>query len=396
MNIAYITTKPPSLKSGSEVRNYHLLNALLQESKVTKVTLLYVNYDASAADISLQNVKLNPKVFSLPKRSTFKAVRAYIGGTAPYVEHLVDNPFVDELVSVLRKVDAVVISELDGYLIAKLALAVLKIKPKIILDCHNVDHLRFQSDILLSSFPKNIIGCWLFPKMKRDETEALNMADIILCCSEKDRSSFSIFVPVEKIVVVPNGAEISTKFHSTKKSVNDNSVLFMGLLSYMPNEDGIKYYLEDIHPIVEQQVPNIKCIVVGKNPPQWLKDLSEKNPRIKVKGFVKDTKEYLEAATVCICPLRFGSGTRLKILEYMGARKAVVSTSIGAEGISVSNGKDILIEDTPTSFAHAIVSLIKNPHLAKRIGDASHLLISEQYDWRNIGKQFAMIVTGQR
>jgi len=158
----------------------------------------------------------------------------------------------------------------------------------------------------------------------------------------------------------------------------------MGKLSYKPNTFGIFNYLTEVHPIVKRHIPQVKLYIAGIGCPSWLKKELLKDNSVVLLGFVEDVRPYIKGADVCIAPLQAGSGTRLKILEYMASSKPVVSTSIGSEGINVTNNKNILIEDNWEDFAHKVVEVLKNKQLSQYIGDNARDLVEVEYDWKII------------
>lgn len=393
MKITYITTKAASLKSGSEVRNYHLLKSLLSSPKVSEVSLIYIHYDAHVADIEVKSSKLNTFVFQLPKRNVFKSIAAYAWGEAPYISHLIHHPFIDEVIEILSGSDELVISELDGYFVAKKAIQRSSFNNPIIFDCHNVDHMRFSSEISLGSSMKQALGKRLIENIKKHEIEALNTSTKVLACSKIDEAIFANFVPKEKIKVIPNGASLSK---ANVAEIKSHNILFMGLLSYQPNSDGLAYYLNEVHPKILKECPDAVVNILGRNPPDWLVQKSSTDSSIKVLGFVENLSEVFDQSFVCICPLRYGSGTRLKVLEYMAAGKPVVSTTIGAEGIDITDKKNILIADRPDDFARSVLNLMADDEVAFKIGSEARKLIQQHYDWEKIGDQFVKIVSDSK
>jgi len=390
MIVTIITTKPARLESGTEVRNYYLFKALVEAKVVAKLNLVYINTNASASHMQLHHAKLNLHVFSLPSRTFTESFGAYVHNQIPYIEHLKNHVYHQELQKLAEQSDVVFCSELDGYLADSQALNQLTKKPKIILDCHNVDYLRFKSEIESGNSLKKILGKRLLSQFKSLEIDATQQANQILCCSSVDKRYFTQFKNPTQISVVPNGVSISRpKKTSLKKPA---TLLFMGLLSYLPNEDALKFYISEIHPTVKQKFPEIKCVILGKGAPKWLLRAAQLDSSIEVKGFVKSIDSYLDHATICICPLRFGSGTRLKILEYMAAGKAVVSTSIGCEGIDVQSGQHVLIADSATDFAQAIEKLLTQPQLVNKLGTQARTLVSRNYDWHLIGQNLITIL----
>jgi glycosyltransferase involved in cell wall biosynthesis len=159
-------------------------------------------------------------------------------------------------------------------------------------------------------------------------------------------------------------------------------MLFTGLMAYAPNHDACLWFCRDILPLVQRQIPDAHLTVMGRYPKPEVEALASK--QVTVTGGVEDATPFFQRAAVCVVPLRLGSGTRLKILEAFAKGKAVVSTTLGAEGLEAVDGQHLLIADDPASFAAAVVRLLKDADLRQRMGQAARALVEQRYDWRQI------------
>ena len=236
----------------------------------------------------------------------------------------------------------------------------------------------------LSQFPnfdfKNKIYNKLASKRdKRLEVKSLKKAFHILACSNRDKQVMINEVPEAegKISVIPNCVTIDEYNDYLKLEHVENSfkVLFVGLLSYQPNIDAVNNICNIIAPNCDETV---EFIIAGNNPPI----LKNKPKNVKFLGYVTDLKKCISEADICIAPLKYGSGTRFKILEYMAMEKPVISTSKGAEGISYTNNKNIIIEDNIINFAPVIVDLLKDEKRKNQLGKEARRLIKSKYDWQ--------------
>jgi len=162
-------------------------------------------------------------------------------------------------------------------------------------------------------------------------------------------------------------------------------------MDWLPNEDAIRYFTEEIMPRIKQQVPEVTLTVVGRDPYPSLVELSKQDPSIVVTGRVNDVRPFIEDSSVYIVPLRIGGGTRLKIFEAMAMEKPIVSTSVGAEGLPVIDGKEILLADTPEAFANAVVRLLRDQTLADDIGKRAASTVRQKFGWENVADNFAAI-----
>jgi glycosyltransferase involved in cell wall biosynthesis len=196
---------------------------------------------------------------------------------------------------------------------------------------------------------------------------------------------------VEQVYDIPTG--VDTEYFRPGGVIKPQpaNLVFTGSMDWLPNEDAIRYFTEQIMPRIKQAVPNVTLTVVGRNPYPGLVELSKRDPSVVVTGRVEDVRPFMEEAAVYIVPLRIGGGTRLKIYEAMAMEKAIVSTSIGAEGLPVEDGKEILLADTPESFAEAVVSLIRQESLATALGKQAAAKVRDQFGWDTVAESFASI-----
>lgn len=209
-------------------------------------------------------------------------------------------------------------------------------------------------------------------KQKCYEQRALRRYDTVLVASGHDRRRYGR----DHVRVLPNTVSVPP---AVANDENDNDLIFFGLMSYDPNSDGILYFLREIWPLVKAQRPQARLWVVGAKPPAAVSAYGD-NESVMVPGFVADLQALLVRCAVTIAPLRIGGGTRIKILDAMAAGKAVVSTSIGYEGLDAIPGIHLLAADTPATFAEACVQLMADRAQRQRLGSAARALVVRHYD----------------
>ena len=216
-------------------------------------------------------------------------------------------------------------------------------------------------------------------KLRREERAAWRQFDGITLTSARDELLLRRDASRKLTAVIPNGVDTSF-FSPSGIAVEPGTILFFGAINYYPNTEGLLYFLDDIFPRVKRQRPRRAVLVVGQLPPPSI--LERASDDIVVTGLVDDVRPYLERAAVAIAPLRIGGGTRLKIVEAMSMGKAIVATSLGAEGLHVKDGVDILLGDTAEDFARHVVRVLDDPLLAQRLGEAARHSAEAQYSWR--------------
>lgn len=227
-------------------------------------------------------------------------------------------------------------------------------------------------------------------KMKKYEQEMCHKFSKIIAMSEIDKERLLELNENLDVYVVPNG--VDTRYISPKIDQEDaGSLLFIGWMKHYPNRDAMIFFLKQVFPLIITKIPSIKVYIVGQHAPQEILNLAESNPNIICTGYVEDVREYLHKCTVYICPLRIGGGTRLKILEAMAAGIPIVSTTIGAEGLSVVHGENILLSDSPEMFSKETINLLNNPKLRSKLVKNARNFVEENYDWEMIAqKQMAI------
>jgi glycosyltransferase involved in cell wall biosynthesis len=163
-------------------------------------------------------------------------------------------------------------------------------------------------------------------------------------------------------------------------------------MDWLPNVDGVLYFVREILPLIRQVRPETTLAIVGRTPPPKIAQLAAADPGIRVTGTVPDIRPYLWNSAVAIVPLRIGGGTRLKIYEAMAAQIPVVSTTIGAEGLSVNPPHDIRIGDTPQHFANQCLELLTTPELRTRLSRAAWEMVNANYSWEQVARAFEKIM----
>ena len=226
-------------------------------------------------------------------------------------------------------------------------------------------------------------------RMLRFEKQAVSRFDRVLAVSEADGTTFERLYPGAlraPVHVIPTGVD-TNYFRPAGETPRRAHMVFTGSMDWLPNEDGMLYFVRDILPRIRQAEPGATLSIIGRSPTPAVRRLAEEKG-VEVTGRVDDVRPHVAAGSVYIVPLRIGGGTRLKIFEAMGMAKAVVSTTVGAEGLPVSHGTDILIADDPSAFADAAIRLIRDQGERERIEQAARRLVVERYDWSAVAQDF--------
>lgn len=251
-------------------------------------------------------------------------------------------------------------------------------KAAIILRAHNVEHLIWKrTEDSTSNFLKKYYLSVLVKRLKAFEQERFSLVDGIAAISEQDAKFIKELgyagpitdIPVATNIIDSRRSDITPEFPG---------IFHLGSMNWIPNIEGIKWFIEKVWPLVIAKHRIAKLYLAGRAMPQWLFNL--KSESIVVMGEVPDSAAFMQSKCIMVVPLLSGSGMRVKIIEGMAHGKTIVSTSIGAEGIDVLNEKNIMIADTPEAFAAAIGKCISDKALCAQIGENARSLIAEKYN----------------
>lgn len=219
-------------------------------------------------------------------------------------------------------------------------------------------------------------------RMRLFEEHLWQQADINIAVSAHDATAVQR-VTKKPCPVIPNGVDLETYPQTVARNDRQN-LIFIGSLVYQQNADTVKYFLAEIYPLVKQRYPAVKLTLVSGYQPAWLKNYLTDSSITFIQDRETPAVEFFKKAAVLIAPMRVASGTNIKILEAMATGLPVVTTTIGAEGLAVKNGREVIIADQPEAFALAVAELLKDPKRRQALGLAGQTLVKKLYDWSKI------------
>ncbi len=206
--------------------------------------------------------------------------------------------------------------------------------------------------------------------------------DLCVCVSTQDQQELASLCPGTAVELSPNGVD-PDYFKPSDAEEDETRLVFIGSMDWQPNEDAVLYFCNRILPQIQVEIPEIKLYIVGSNPTDRVLKLRDMQG-VTVTGLVEDVRPYIASAAVFVVPLRIGGGTRLKILQALAMKKAVVSTSIGCEGLDIERNKHLLVADEPQQFATGTVQLMQDRSMRRRLGETGRMLVQERYDWNAV------------
>ena len=262
--------------------------------------------------------------------------------------------------------------------------------PRKILFEHNVEAQVFQRHAATDrGVTRRLYMRLQWHKMRRFEAEAGRQFDAVIAVSQQDRETFEREYGWQHVEVIDTAVDLDY-FRPNGKREEPDRVVFVGSMDWLPNQGGVQHFVESVWPKIHKKRPRSTFQIVGRNPPSTVTRLAE-TPGVEILGTVPDIRPYLAEAAVVVVPLLVGGGTRLKIFEAMAMKKAVVSTSLGAEGLDIQSGEHVMLADTPDEFADAVTGLLEDSELRMRLGADARRLVVDNYSSETVARQFDQI-----
>jgi glycosyltransferase involved in cell wall biosynthesis len=396
MRVLVITTKSPyPLIEGRALRSYNLIKLAAQQHEVHLLSYLQTRQDADGLE---------------HMRSLCKVVRGVPLYTHRRTLHIVRDAALElfrrEPLQVVKYDTAAMRREIKAHLalhrydvvhldmLHLWALADLFNGLPVLLMSHNVEAQILERRADNETRP--LVRAYLRyqqRKLQRFEARACREARRVVAVSDADARTLSNWSGRTDVVMLPNGvdtdyfAQAGHTGGSAPADGHEADLVYVGGLTWFPNEDAVQYFVKDVLPLVAARVPAVRLTVVGMCPDSAAVRALASHPRVRLLGLVDDIRPHVLTAAVYVVPLRVGGGTRLKILDALSMAKAVVSTSIGCEGIDVTDGRDIVVADGAQDFAARVLELLQDRSAAARLGAAGRQLVRERYDWRVLGQR---------
>lgn len=378
---------------GGRIRSYEMLRQLRRAHDVTYLSLTFPN---DAADAAERATEYCGQLITVPHRLRSKSGAGFYGELLANPASPLPLALARYQSTAMRRAIAKACRQSDYDLIVCDFLTP-SVNLSFHFDCptllfqHNVEAMIWQRHAQQEANPlKRIYLREQWRKMRRYEQQACRRFDAVVAVSREDAEHFRRQYGVAEVYDVPTGVDVEY-FQPHAVPVVPNSLVFVGSMDWLPNEDGVAYFAERILPRVAAELPDVTLKIVGRNPTQRVRALERKQTNITVTGRVDDVRPHLAEAAACIVPLRIGGGTRLKIYEAMAMRKAVVSTAVGAEGLLVRDGAELLLADAPEAFARAVVRLLRDDALRRQLGENARAAVCERFGWEAATAAFARI-----
>lgn len=384
---------PFPLKDGESIAVTHLSKALKEHG--CQITLLAMNTSKHFFDTNLLPEYFNhyQAIHTVEVDNSIKpwaAFRNLFSSDSYHIERFISKEFEAKLIQILQKETFDVVQLETLYLAPYIDTIRQYSKASIAMRAHNVEHEIWERVTKHTSFgPKKWYLSHLTKKLKKYELNKINDFDLLIPITSKDLHTFKKFGFKNKAVVTPIGLDTRDYHPNNRSYKRDISLSFIGSLDWMPNLEGMKWFLDNIWGELSARYPNLKLHIAGRNTPTWLKNLKRKN--LIVHGEVNDAHKFINRHSVMIVPLHAGSGMRAKILEGMALGKVVVSTTLGLEGIDAKHQKEVLVADTVQEFIDCIDFCYQSNGSLGKIGQNALALAQSKYDNLETAKQLIKI-----
>lgn len=299
-----------------------------------------------------------------------------------HVERFISETFAGKIVETLEQETYDIVQLEMLYMTPYINVIRKHSKARIILRSHNIEHLIWQrvTGNTENAVKKSYLA-GLTRKLKNYEINSISQYDGIVTISKQDAKFYKKNNPAVPVEDISFGVDM-TKYAVSSEPYEYPSLFHLGSMNWMPNEEGIKWFIETTWPLIAHKYSDLKFYLAGRMMPEWIEELKKEN--VEVIGEVNDAQEFINSKAIMIVPLFSGSGIRIKIIEGMALSKAIISTEIGAEGINYTYGKDILIANTPEEFLKAIDKFVSDQKYCEKIGINARKLIENDYDLSKI------------
>ncbi len=395
MKILQLCNKPPFPPvDGGCVAMNALTSGLLANGNTVKVLAI------STQKHPLQNDKIPAEylkntgietVFIDTSLKVSAAIKNLFSSGSYNVQRFISKEFEQKIIETLRaeNYDCVLFESL--FVAPYLEVVKKNSSAKTILRAHNVEHVIWQRLAKQTNniLKKQYLG-FLAKRLKKYELEMINRFNGIAAMTYVDKNYFldnGCTIPVD---VFPLGID-SAQYKPAKQEEEEFPSLFhLGSMDWQPNEEGIKWFLEKVWLRIYEKFPELKLYLAGRNMPEWLATLEI--PNVVIAGEVQNAHEFMRQKAIMVVPLLSGGGMRVKIIEGMALGKAIISTTIGAEGIEYTTGENILIADTPEQFVEQIEKLLNDKNLYYKISLHSREHVLKQYDYKVVTKELVSFI----
>lgn len=378
---------PPD--AGGRLRSFHILSELSRRHRVALLTTHGPGDDPEALRAHLPGAEVISVPWTIPKLGSAAFARALARSwLTPDPVDLVKFRVPALRAALRRRADA----GADDLWVADFLSATASLPggatPPTLLFAHNIEHVIWRRLAAVERRPlRRLLLEVEWRKMRRAEARVCGRATTTVAVSDGDAALFSSLARAARVTSIPTGVDAAFFSPAEPPRTAAPGIVFVGSMDWRPNEDAVLHFLDAVLPSISREIPDATFTVVGRKPGAHLRARNGKDG-VRVTGTVPDVRPYLAEAAVCVVPLRVGGGTRLKIFEALAMGRAVVSTTVGAEGLPLADGTHYLRADAPDEFARAVVTLLRDPERRAALGEAGRALVETRHGWSRVADEF--------
>jgi sugar transferase (PEP-CTERM/EpsH1 system associated) len=385
------------LRSGAHLRDFYLARRVASQASLTYVGL---DVDELPAGQDIRHERL-PELFDTEvvrvrrgaAYSWLDLLRGFVGPKPVSILNFTAKTVMLALEQILRERTFDVVQVESVHLVAYAEL-IRRLAPKVpmICDWHNIEsEIQDRYADNHSGSPRSVYARRTAHLLRPFEQKFLELGDAHTVCSDRERQILLTLDPLAHVEVIENGVDVAY-FSETKRLPGGprRNLVYVGLMEYHANVDAVTYFAREVWPRVREKRPELRFVIVGARPTAAVRALAEQ-AGITVTGTVDDLRPFYREALAAVVPLRVGGGTRLKILEAMAAGTPVISTRLGAEGLRVDHGEELLLADTPTEMAELAAGLSEENRQWQHLSENGGRLVRSRYDWAVIGERLIKV-----
>lgn len=380
---------------GGRIRTYQMLKELRKEHEITYLTLDDGNAAPDARDLSNEYCsnlitvphsvapKFNPRFYAEIAGNLFSEL--------PYFIAKYHSP------AMRQTIEEVLAENAHDILVCDFLHPAINLPDEIniptLLFQHNVEAMIWKRHYqVANNFGKRAYLRSQWHRAVAFEKQACSRFDAVVAVSKDDAEVFRNDYGHGRVFDIGTGVDTDYFTPVNGDRTTKPNIVFTGSMDWLPNSDAVQWFIKEIFPLIKQEVPEATFTVVGRDPFPDLLELAKRDPAIRVTGRVDDVRPYMREAAVFVVPIRIGGGTRLKIFEAMAMGLPVVSTTVGAEGLPVTDGNEIVLRDSPDTFSRSVISLLQDRLMASKTAETACRVVRDKFGWSSIAKQFEDIV----
>jgi polysaccharide biosynthesis protein PslH len=399
MRILLLTPQRPyPPHQGTTLRNFNLVKQLARRHKICVLTFLEADQDPDNVG-PLSELCEWVETVPVPSRHTSLRLRQLLTTRRPDMSWRLWSPELGKRLARRLKEEPFDVVEIEGIEMAPYLSIVEAARPQplIIYDAHNAEWIlqkrAFLADVTAPARWFAAAYSWVqWHRLRRYEAGILRRVDHTVAMSAPDLVALRDVAPDVPITVIPNGVDLPTYQRFSGTPIY-HDILFTGKMDFRPNVDAVLWFGQQVLPLIQQERPGTTFAIVGQRPHPRL-DVLRDVPGVTISGYVPDVRPYIAGTTVYVAPLRVGGGTRLKLLEAMVMGKAIVATSVGAEGFPVVDGQELALADEPDLFAEEVLDLLTNPVRRERLARTGQAFARASYSWDVLVPQLERVYRG--